>query len=269
MPSPRSTHPCRRRRARRNDAGYACLLKYYSFVQTRATDIEGGITDCLKKPVVERRLKATLLAAHALFTIERSSAMQNFASATDRAVGLARAAVDADPNDGMANFAMARLSYLKNDCVSARFYTGRAVEANSRSPLILANLAALAPMCGYPGTRDLLDRAFLVQSELYPRGRLLLVLAALEQGRPEKVAEIKPSNIPQSEFSQINYYLAETLIAGARGQRELTARSWKRFVAVQPLKSRNPDVLLGKIIIMPRLRRKLVRILQNAGAFEG
>ena len=253
----------------RNDAGYACLLKYYSFVQTRATEAEGQIDACLQRPVEEQRLQSSMLAARALFTIERSSAMKNFDLAAETAIKLARAAIAADTNDSMANFAMARLSYLRNDCVSARFYTGRAVDANSNSPLILANLAALSPMCGYPGARDLLDRAFLAQTELYPRGRLLLVLAALEQGRPEKVAQIKPSDIPQSEFSQINYYLAETLIAGSQGQHELTARNWKKFVAAQPLKSRSPDVLLRQIIIMPTLRRKLLKILQNAGAFAG
>ena len=251
-----------------DNAGYACLLKYYSFVQTRAVEIESKIAACLKKPVKEQRLRAPILAARALFNIERMSAMKNFDAAADTSITFARAAVAADPNDAMANFAMARLSYLKNDCVSARFYTGRAIDANANSPLILANLAALSPMCNYPEARKLLDRAFLAQSELYPRGRLLLVLAALEQGRPEKIALIKPSDIPQSEFSRINYYLAETLIAGSRGQRELTARSWKRFVAAQPLKSRDPDVLLGQIIIMPKLRRKLLKILEGAGAFE-
>lgn len=251
-----------------NEPGYVCLLKYYSFVQTRATQAEGKIDACSKRHVAEQRLQASMLAARALFTIEQSSAMNNFDLATETAVKLARAAIASDPNDALANFAMARLSYLKNDCVSARFYTGRAVDANSNSPLILANLAALSPMCGYPGARDLLDRAFLAQTELYPRGRLLLILAALEQGRPEKVAEIKPSDIPQSEFSKINYYLAETLIAGSQGNRELTARNWKRFVAVQPLKSRDPEVLLGQIIVMPRLRLKLARLLKDAGAFE-
>ena len=251
-----------------NDAGYACLLKYYSFVQTRATEAEPKIDACLKRTVTEQRLQAPMLASRALFTIERSSAMKNFDLATETAMKLARAAIATDPNDAMANFAVARLSYLKNDCVSARFYTGRAVEANSNSPLILANLAALSPMCGYPGARDLLDRAFLAQTELYPRGRLLLVLAALEQGRPDKVAEIKPSDVPQSEFSKINYYLAETLIAGSQGKRALTARNWKQFVTAQPLESRDPNVLLGQIIIMPSLRRKLLKILSSAGAFD-
>ena len=253
----------------RNDAGYACLLKYFSFVESRAVEIEDEIAACLGKPVKEQRLKATMLAARALFTIERSSAMKNFDAATDMGIRFARASVEAGPNDASSNFAMARFSYLKNDCISARFYTRRAVEANANNPLILANLAALAPVCGYPDAAALLDRAFLAQSPRYPRGRLLLTLAALQQGQPKRLAEIKPSDVPQSPFSRVNYFLTETLIAGTKGDRELTAQNWKQFVAAQPSKSRNPDEILKPIVALRPLRVKLIKMLADAGAFEG
>ena len=252
----------------RNDAGYACLLKYYSFVETRATEMESEISTCLQKPVEEQRLRAAMLAARALFTIERSSAISNFGAATDLALSLARKAVATDPNDAAANFALARLSYLKSDCVTARFYTRRAVDANPNSPLILANLAALAPVCKYPGAGALLDRAFLAQSARYARGRLLLTLAALQQGRPDRLADIQPSDVPQSEFSRVNYFLTETLLSGAKGDRELTAQYWRQFVAAQPIKSREPEVLLRPIIALRPLRLKLVKILADTGAFE-
>jgi hypothetical protein len=252
----------------RDNGGYACLLKYYAFVQARVKETESEIAACFAKPVKEQRLQATMLATNALFTIERSSAMKNFDAASAKATKLARAAVAIDPNDPTANFAVARLSYLINDCVSARYYTGRAVDTNPNSPLILANLAALAPMCDYPGSAALLDRAFLAQSPRYPRGRLLITLAALQHGRMDKVAEIKPSDIPQSPFGRVNYYLSETLIAGAQGKRQLSARNWKQFVAAQPLQTDSPDELLRPIIVLPPLRRKLIKLLDDAGAFE-
>lgn len=252
----------------RNDAGYVCLLKYFSFVETRSTEMEDEIGACLQKPVKEKKLRATLLAARALFTIERTSALKNFDAAADSALTLARAAVAADPNAASANFALARLSYLKNDCVSARFYTRRSLEANANSPLILTNLAALGPVCNYPDSAAILDRAFLAQSARYPRGRLMLALAALQQGRPDKLANIKPSDVPQSEFSRVNYYLTETLIAGAKGDRVLVAQNWKQYVAAQPINSRDPDEVLRPIIALRPLRLKLIRILAKTGAFE-
>lgn len=96
----------------------------------------------------------------------------------------------------------------------------------------------------------------------------MLALAALQQGRPDKLANIKPSDVPQSEFSRVNYYLTETLIAGAKGDRVLVAQNWKQYVAAQPINSRDPDEVLRPIIALRPLRLKLIRILAKTGAFE-
>lgn len=248
-----------------HSAGYSCFLKYLSFLQTRDVELEDQIGKCLNKPVKEKRIQATVLAAHAMFAVERSSAMNNFEAASKTAIGLARSAVAADPTDPLSNFAMARLSYLQNDCVSSRYYTRRAVETNSISPLIMSNLAALAPACNYPDAANLLDRAFLAQSGRYPRGRLLLILAALQQGRPEKASEIQPTDVPQSQFSRINYYLTETLIAGVAGNRAAAAENWQNFVAEQPRPNRDVNEMLKPIIVNPGLRDKLVKLLRNNG----
>jgi hypothetical protein len=245
-----------------NSAGYSCFLKYLSFLQTRGIELEAQISKCLRKPVKEKQIQATLLAVNAMFSVEKSSAMNNFEAASKTAIGLARRAVAADPNDPLSNFAMARLSYLQNDCVSSRYYTRRAIETNSISPLILSNLAALAPACDYPDAVNLLDRAFLAQSDRYPRGRLLLVLAALQQGRSDKVSEIQSADVPQSQFSRINFYLTETLIASAAGNRDQAAANWQKFVAEQPSGNRTIDEMLTPIIVNPPLRAKLVRLLQ-------
>lgn len=248
---------------RDNDsAGYSCFLKYLSFLQTRGIELEEQISKCLSKPVKEKQIQATLLAVNAMFSVEKSSAMNNFEAASKTAIGLARRAVAADPTDPLSNFAMARLSYLQNDCVSSRYYTRRAIETNSISPLMLSNLAALAPACDYPDAANLLDRAFLAQSDRYPRGRLLLVLAALQQGRPDKISEIQPADVPQSQFSRINYYLTETLIASALGNRAQAAAHWQKFVAEQPPGKRNVDEMLTPIIVNPPLRAKLVKLLR-------
>jgi adenylate cyclase len=251
---------------RDNDsAGYSCFLKYLSFVQTRNVELEEQIGKCFSKPVKEKRIQATLLAVNAMFTVERSSAMNNFGAASKTAIDLARQAVAADPTDPLSNFAMARLSYLQNDCVSSRYYTRRAIETNSISPLMLSNLAALAPACNYPDAADILDQAFLVQSDRYPRGRLLLVLAALQQERPEMLAKIRPAEVPQSQYSRLNYYLTETLIAGVAGNRVEAVANWQKFVAEHPPGNRNVDDMLTPIIVNPSLRNKLVKLLQTRG----
>ena len=247
--------------------GYPCLLKYFEFVRTRAVAVEDKVAACFEKPVKEPRMEATILAARALFAFERRSANADFAAATTKAIGFARAAVAADPNDGSANFALARLSYLREDCVSARFYTRRAVEDNPASPIIVATLAALANTCRYPEADKLLDLAFLAQSPDYSKGRLLLTLAALGQDRPDMLAEINDSDLPQTRYNRINYYLVETLIAASQGKRADAARYWQLFSNTIEPGPRTADEKLMPIVAIPAMRKRLIAFLEKGGAF--
>lgn len=252
----------------RNDGGYPCLLKYFAFVRTREKPIEHQVEVCFQKPVKEQRMEATILAARSFFAIERRSARDDFEAASKTGMKFARAAVAADPNDGSANFALARFSYLAKDCVSARFYTTRTMETNPNSAMFTATLAGLSGLCRYPDAEELLDQAFLTQSTYFTKGRLLLVLGALGQDRPEKIADIVASDVPQSRYNRVNYYLAETLIAASQGNRANTARYWQLFSQTIPPGSRTPDDKLRPIVALPPMRTKVIRYLAAGGAFE-
>jgi hypothetical protein len=252
----------------RNGGGYPCLLKYFEFVRTREQTIEERVAACFEKPVTEQRMQAPILAARAFFTIERRSADDDFAAATKAASVLARAAVEADPNDGFANFAVARMSYLRNDCVSARFYTDRTLELNPYSTMYMTTLAALARMCNHPAAEELLDRAFLTQSPNFSKGRLMLALAAVSQDRPDRISEIGSSDLPLSRYNRINYYLTETLIAAAQGRRADAIRHWKAYSETIPPGSRNSGDKLRPVIALPAMRRKLVAFLAAKGVID-
>ena len=248
----------------RNDGGYPCLLKYFAFIRMRDKATEDQVAACFDKPSPEHGMDATLLAARAMFAIERRSARDNILVAAARATDFARAAVAADPNDGSANFALARLSYFRRDCVSARFYTARTMETNPNSPMFTATLAALAKTCRYPDAEALLDQAFLAQSPHFARGRLLLVMAAIAQERPEKIAELHSSDLPQSPYNRTNYYLAESLIAVSQGRRDDAIRFWKLFSPGD----QTPDQMLANIVALPEMRQQLIGYLRNAGIID-
>lgn len=248
--------------------GYACLLKYFSFVSTREAGIESKVDKCMKMQVKEQKMAATVLAARALFTIERSNALADMKAAAEQGLDFARAALAADPNDGSANFAMARISYVKGDCVSARFYTKRALDTNPNSPLITATLAALANSCAYPEADALLDRAILVQSPHFGKGRLLLIMATLSQNRPDKLDKILPGDFPQSRYNRVNYYLSEALLAAADNRRTDAARNWKAFVQNNSAKGPTADENLSSIILIPSMRRRVIELLEKGGAFD-
>lgn len=250
-----------------NSGGYACVLKYFRFVATRTMADELRVRTCENMPVEEEHILPTMLAVRALFALERSDRPGNVQLAAKQGMKFAHSAVTANPNDGFANFASARLSYTLNDCVSANFYTNRTLETNALSPMFTATLAALAETCAYPGSEKLLDQALLVQNSTYAKGRMLLVMAALAQNRPEKIKDIVASDLPDKMYNQINYYLTETLIAVSQGNRADAARNWKLFSQLVRAENRTPDAKLQTIVLHPVMRRRMIALLQQGGAF--
>lgn len=245
--------------------GYPCLLKYFEYARFHEKILEDKVAACLKKPVAEQGLVGTMLGVRAMFEVERSSAMENLDAAFERAIVLARAGVKADANDGWANFAMARLSFLKRDCAGARLYTAQTIAANPNSPIFSSVLAGLAPICDYPFAEKLLDQAIATQSPYYAKSRLLLVLSAISQKRPEKIDEIYESDLPLSRDNRSNYYLTEAMIAASKGNRSDAARNWELFEANAPKQSKTPDAKLRNLIMIPAVRQQVINYLQNAG----
>ncbi len=248
-----------------NRGGYPCVLKYVTFMAHRTDDLEKKLALCFEMPVGEEYVRSNVLAARAMFTIERTAARLNLPAARHEAMEHARAAIAADPDDAYANYAVARLSYGARDCVSANFYTKRAVDANPNSPIILGTLSALAGECDYPDAAKLLDRAILLQNPHMGNNRLLLVLAALSQGRPDKLAEIGPTDLPTASFYRQRYYLAETLIAASQGKRAEAGVYWSRFSEYAPAGSNSPEEMLHPIIAFPDMQKKLINYLRSSG----
>ena len=247
--------------------GYPCLIKYFAFLRTRDRDMQSRVAACLQKTGDEPRMRATILAARAFFALETEDSQSNFPLALFKANKLAQLAVAADPDDGAARYAMARIAYFRRDCVTARYYTRQAVEANPNSPIIIGNLASLANQCAYKDAGKLLDRAFLIQGASNANGRLLLVLASISQGRTDRIAELSEMTASRSGTEKANYYLTETLIAAAQKRPNDAARNWTAFSRALPPNLKTPNQKLQRIILSPAMRGRLVQYLAANGAF--
>lgn len=248
-----------------DSGGYPCLLKYFEFIRTRSQKLEERLESCLEKPVTEDFLAATVLGVRGMFELERPAAQQNFNAAIARGLKFAREGVAIDPNDAWANFAMARLSYAAQDCRSALVYTSRTMESNPNSPIFPAVLASLSPVCKYPKADEVLDQALLTQSPLYIRSRLLLVQAAIYNNRPDKIARIKDSELPETNIQKRYYYATETFIAASRGKPADANRNWQLFSAVSDPDATTADAKMSAIIVIPALRAYALDYLRQAG----
>lgn len=251
-----------------NDGGYPCLLKYFEYVGSPKKDLEDRVADCLKKPVKEQALVATMLGVRGTFEIERSSAAIDMKVAAKNGLVFARSALSVDPDDAWANFAMARLSYVNRDCRLAQFYTLRTMKANPNSPIFSSILSVLAPICDYPYAEALLDQAIQTQSPYSANGRLLLVLGALSQNRPEKIGEIYHGDLPLSRHAQSSYYLTEALIAASKGDRTKAVRSWAMFTTNTLGDDKTVDQKLRSVIASPQLREQVLTYLTQADVLK-
>ena len=249
----------------RNDGGYPCLLKYFEFSRYHGDKLENKVAACLQKPVLEPHIRGTILGVRAIFEMERKSAAADGNAAYARGIKFARAAIIVDPNDGWANFAVANLSYLKQDCPTARLYTQRTMAANPNSAAFSAILAGLAPICDYPDAEKLLDQALQAQSPYFARARLQLVLAAISQNRPEKIDAVYAAELPLSRYNRSNFYLTEAMIAASKGQRAQAARYWDLFAANTPRQSKTADDKLRDVVVVPAARQQMIQYLRDAG----
>lgn len=244
--------------------GYPCLLKYFEYVGSPQKGLEDRVAECLKKPIKEQALVATMTGVRGMFEVDRVSDAKGIDAAVKRGLVFARSAVAADPNDASANFAMARLSYINRDCRLARFYTLRTMKANPNSPLFSSTLSVLAPICDYPYADALLDQAIQTQSPYSAYGRLLLVLGALSQNRPEKISEIYRGELPLSRKNRSIYYLTEALISASKDDRTQAIRNWQSFAGNAPSTDRTVDQKLRSIIRSPQMREQVIRYLTQA-----
>jgi hypothetical protein len=249
----------------RNDGGYPCIVKYFRFIRTRSNGLEQQLVECFAKPVVEKEIAATVLAIRGMFELERRAAQRDFKAANIRGLALARRGFATDPSDAWANFAMARLSYASGDCRSAIVYTTRTMDANPNHPIFPSVLASLAHICKYQGSEALLDQALLTQNPLYIRSRLLLVQAAIYMGHPEKIAQIKDSELPETRLQRRYYYVTETLIAASQGRIAEANRNWRAFKNVSDPDAHSADAKLQTLIMIPRLRAMCLTYLKDAG----
>lgn len=251
-----------------NDGGYACLLRYFVFLQTRTGAETGQAAQCLKKPVGEQRLAATVFAVRAFFAIESTLGKERGQARQD-AERFARLAMGANANDAYAQFAAARFAYLKSNCVSANTHTDHALAENPNDPLILAILAGLSHVCGYPQAEALLDRAFRVRSKDDVFSRPFLVFASVSQGKLDRIESLRTVARPAAGPLLQNYLLTETMVAAAQGRTAQASVLWREFAARYPGTGPTDEDKLRTIFLSDVLRKRALDFLTAKGVTKG
>jgi hypothetical protein len=246
---------------------YACMLSYIVHIQTREPDLRAGLDRCFAGPVTEPQLRAPVLAARSFYTLETATPATREWALT-QAERLAQQSIQADPESAFAQFAMARISYFRDDCTAGNHHTRLAVAANPHDPMILAILAGLSHQCGFADARALLDRAFRIRDEgdLYVRG--FLAFASISHGETGRLATLGLSVRPPPGPLLSRYLLIETLVASVQNRPVDARRTWREFRQGQPNLGATDAEALSTIVLSPRLRAQVLTLMADRGVIE-
>ncbi len=243
--------------------GYACMLQYIAFERNHEARQRDRVLKCMPEPVTETRLKAVVLTARAFLALDPSTTGYEKVAAMTRATELANEAVANSPEDAFARFAIARINYLNNDCVTGKRNTLKAVALNPYDPVLVAVLGGLMYQCGDDEALPLIERAFLIRPEGSSYGRLPLALALIVQGKTDQMEILADAHEIGGEKNSAYAQLCDALVFAGLGDRNAAVKSWAKFMVAQPSKDASADTALRNYIFSDGLRAGALKLLTD------
>lgn len=247
----------------RFDPGYICLLRYLSFLKSRDQKLGTRVFQCLQKPAPENRLEAVRYALLAFYSFEAENAVSQRGANIQDALQHSRRAIEINPNEAYAQFAMARTYFINSDCSSGHRYAQLAFSANPYDPIILAILGNFSSICGYDEGLEMLDKAYQYRVDGESYARLSLILSSIRSGQLDRLPSLRDAGANQDGIGLAYHYLCETLIAAALGETTSASENWEQFVAASPEPRNSPDKMLRHVILADVVRAKVTLYLST------
>lgn len=216
----------------------------------------------------DNRLESVRLAFLAFMALDAQLAESDKAAAQQQALTFARNANTAEPKEAYGQFALARVNFIKNDCISGRRYAQLSHDANPYDPVLLAISGNFLAACGFAEGEAMLDKAYeyRVPGESY--ARLSLILAAIRSGKLERMGPLRESTAGLKGVNAPYHYLCETLIAAALGEVDVARNNWKKLASSSANPDAAPDELVRPIILADGVRGKVLAFLQRKSVID-
>lgn len=244
-----------------SDSGYACLLRYMTYVRTQNIKLRPDLAKCLAKPIGDSRLDAVRLAVRSFFVLETSN-VQNRQLRLAAAKAFAAQSIASDPEEAYAHFAEARLKYLLGDCAAGNAHTLHALQANPYDPAILAVLGNFSTECGLPEGEEIAQRAFELRTPGETFSRLSLILASIRDNDRERLISLSSSTNEGTAFSPAYFHLCETLIAAGIDRPDVAKTHWKKFAEISG-NGKSANEMLAQVVISQRIRDRILGFLRQ------
>lgn len=261
-------------RAERSGAlrpGYPCLLLFHEYraqgVMDRVTDLES----CVQQTLDRDPNHVPALAAASMLAMDEELYPQAFKLGVDarhsarvRSWMLARRAAIADPFSALANQALARASLFTQSCAAVVRSGTRAAALNPYDPTILSNVGIYLLDCGDRRGEAFARRAVLLDPNS-PNYHGIFVYLAVDRGDGRAARAAAAQMERPTPISRAFYHLTVAIALAADGDTAGARRGWERLKRIDPETARDPEAMLRRLQLAPRIRAKSMAVLAKAG----
>ena len=246
------------------DTRTRCIVQAYDYWNGPSVEAHARVRDCLEGVMVMQPNAATVLANLAYFYLDEHRVGHNpRPNPLDRALNVARRAVEIAPESPRTNQALMAVLFVRGDVDQALQLGRRALELNPYDTDIMADVGSRFVQMGrYQEGADLIRRAAAANPADPPWYDFFLFLAAYMQNDAEGAC-VAASRITASDY--VLGLVARAIVAAQGGDPVQAREALARLVAIQPEYGRDPAAALARRRFVPDIHRKLLQGLEQAG----
>jgi tetratricopeptide (TPR) repeat protein len=241
-----------------------CTLQAYDYWSNPTVEAHARARTCLEEVVATHPTAAQALAHLAYLYLDEYRVGYNaLPDALNRALDLARRAVEISPESPRTNQALMAALFLLGDTEQALSLGQRALDLNPLDTDILAEMGARLIQVGrYDEGQALIGRAAAVNPADPPWYNFFLFLAAYMQ-EDFRTARTEAARIRAPDY--VLGLIAKSVIAVLDDETQKGRELVARIVAIQPEFAVDPSAALARRNFNPEIQSRLLEALRRAG----
>lgn len=246
--------------------GYACALQYFRYTTAHDPAMPPKLDWCIRQPTTESRLEGTIMGIRAMSSLDFPATTDQRTAMVSAARNLADQIVATYPNDHIANFALARLAFARNDCQVGTRHGKLTLAQNDNDPITLGVVSILLSYCEVQRAEALVDRAFRFQVEGDTSARMTTIFTAIASNRRDRLEIL--SSLPVQEDAENSAYnhFCNTMLFAALDRREEAQASWAKYqTALRLPAGQSTDDLIAVFVPSELSQEKVGNFLRSKG----
>lgn len=209
--------------------GYACALHYFRYTTWHNSALASKVEECLQKPNMEPRLEGTMGGIRAMSSLDLPATPERRRALILAGRNLADQAVADFPDDAIANFAVARLAFARQDCETGVRHSKLMLAQNDNDPVFLGVVSTLMSFCNAQGAAALVDRAFRFQVAGDASARLTTIFMAVVSNRRDRLEMLSSLPVQEDAENEAYNHFCNTMLYAALDRREEARSSWASY----------------------------------------